>query len=113
MFSALPCTQPGACCERLATKTRYCLLRIDAIWGGLVMWVGMREMGRLVALRLPELAAGSGVAGALWLLGFRLQSRAGRRRRERRMEEELTAYSQLDMRLPGVGDGLELAGRVS
>jgi hypothetical protein len=70
-------------------------------------------MGRLVALRLPELAAGSGVAGALWLLGFRLQSRAGRRRRERRMEEELTAYSQLDMRLPGVGDGLELARRVS
>jgi signal transduction histidine kinase len=77
------------------------------------MWVGMREMGRLVALRLPELAAGSGVAGALWLLGFRLRSRAGRRRRERRMEEELTAYSQLDLRLPREGDGLELAGRVS
>ncbi|MCU1252455.1 MAG: hypothetical protein JWQ49_5484 [Edaphobacter sp.] len=29
------------------------------------------------------------------------------------MEEELTAYSQLDMRLSGVGDGLELAGRVT
>ena len=77
------------------------------------MWVGMREMGRLVALRLPELAGGSGIAAALWLLGFRLRLRAGRRRRERRMEEELAAYSHLDMRLPGDGDGLELAARVS
>src|SRR5882757_1591622 len=89
------------------------LLRIDAIWGGLVMWVGLREMGRLVALRLPELAAGTGVAGALWLLEFRLRSRAGRRRRERRMEEELAAYARLETRLPASGGGLELAGRVS
>jgi signal transduction histidine kinase len=73
------------------------------------MWVGMREMGRLVALRWPELAAGSGVAGALWLLGFRLQSHAGRRRRERRMEEELAAYA----RLLTDGGGFELAGKVS
>jgi signal transduction histidine kinase len=77
------------------------------------MWVGMREMGRLVALRLPELAAGSGVAGALWLLGFRLRSRAGRRRRERRIEEELAAYARLDLRLPRDEVGLELAGLVT
>ena len=77
------------------------------------MWVGMREMGKLIALRLPELAAGGAVAGAWWLLRFRLRSRAGRRRRERRMEEELAAYARLDMRLPGDGDGFELAGRLS
>jgi signal transduction histidine kinase len=77
------------------------------------MWVGLREMGRLVALRLPELAAGTGVAGALWLLGFRLRSRAGRRRRERRMEEELAAYARLDLRLPRDEGGLELAGLVT
>src|SRR5260370_31314024 len=91
-------------CERHATvaaETRYCLLRIDAIWGGLVMWVGMREMGRLVALRLPELAAGRGVAGALWLLEFRLRSRAGQRRPGGRIDEELGAYSWLDLRVRG------------
>ncbi|HTC76251.1 MAG TPA: hypothetical protein VK684_11795, partial [Edaphobacter sp.] len=77
------------------------------------MSVGMREMGRLVALQWPELAAGGGVAGAMWLLRFRLQSRDGRRRRQRRMEEELAAYARLDVRRPGDGDGLELAGRVS
>ena len=48
-----------------------------------------------------ELAAGGGVVGALWLLGLRLQVRAGRRRRERRMEEELAAYARLDLRLSG------------
>jgi signal transduction histidine kinase len=77
------------------------------------MWVGLREIGKLVALRWPGLALGSGVAGALWLLEFRLQSRAGRRRRESRMEEELAAYARLDTRLSGVADGLELAGQVS
>jgi signal transduction histidine kinase len=77
------------------------------------MWVGIREMGRLVALRWPELAAGGGVVGAIWLLGFRLQSHAGQRRRERRIEEELAAYARLDLRLPAEGDGPELARRVS
>ena len=77
------------------------------------MWVGMREMGRLVVLRWPELAAGGGVVGALWLLGFRLRTRAGRRLREGRMEEELAAYARLDLRLPAEGGGLELARRVS
>jgi signal transduction histidine kinase len=76
------------------------------------MWVGLREIGRLAASRWPGLALGSGVAGALWLLEFRLQSRTGRRRRESRMEEELAAYARLDMRLSGVADGLEL-GQVS
>jgi signal transduction histidine kinase len=77
------------------------------------MWVGMTEMGRLVAQRWPGLAAGGVVAGALWLLEFRLQTQARRRRRERRMEEELAAYARLDLRLPADGGGLELAGRVS
>ena len=62
------------------------------------MWVGIREMGRLLALRWPELAAGAGAAGALWLLGFRMQLRAGQRRREQRIEEELAAYARLDVR---------------
>jgi len=63
----------------------------------------MTEMGRLVALRLPELARGvEFVHCGCW--GFACPSpRAGRRRRERRMEEELTAYSQLDIRLQGLG----------
>ncbi len=77
------------------------------------MWVGIREMGRLMAPRWLELAGGSGVIGSLWLLDLRLQARAGRRRRERRIEEELAAYARLDMRLPADGDGLELAKQVS
>jgi signal transduction histidine kinase len=77
------------------------------------MWVGLWEMGRLVAMRWPGLAVGGGIAGALWLLEFRLQAQARRRRRERRMEEELAAYARLETRLPGAGDGLELAGQVS
>jgi signal transduction histidine kinase len=77
------------------------------------MWVGIREMGRLVALRWPELAAGGGAVGAMWLLGFRLRTGAGRRRREDRMEEELGAYARLDLRMPAEADGLELARRVS
>jgi signal transduction histidine kinase len=77
------------------------------------MWVGIREMGRLVAMRWPELATGGGVVGASWLLRFRLRFREGRRRRERRMEEELGAYARLDLRASSEGDGLELARRVS
>ena len=77
------------------------------------MWVGMREMGRLVALRWPELAGGGGVAVAMLLLRFRLHSREGRRRRQRRMEEELAAYARLDVRRPLDVNGLELAERVS
>jgi signal transduction histidine kinase len=79
------------------------------------MWVGLKEMSRLVALRWPGLAAVGGVAGALWLLEFRLQTQARRRRRERRMEEELAAYARLDTRISGARgrDGLELAGQVS
>ena len=50
-----------------------------------------------------------GVAGALWLLGFRMQLRAGQRRRERRIEEELAAYARLDVRSPVDGDAVELA----
>jgi signal transduction histidine kinase len=70
-------------------------------------------MSRLVVLRWPELAAGGGVVGAMWLLGFRLRARAGRRRREGRMEEELAAYARVDLRLPVDGGGFELARRVS
>jgi signal transduction histidine kinase len=77
------------------------------------MWVGLREIGRLMALRWPGLAVGGGVAGALWLLEFRLQTQARRRRRERRMEEELAAYARLNTRLPGAGGVPELAGQVS
>jgi signal transduction histidine kinase len=77
------------------------------------MWVGIREMGRLVAPRWPGVAASGGVAGVLWLLGFRLKVGAGRRRHERRTEEELAAYAQLEMRLPADGERFELATRVS
>src|SRR5258708_38826079 len=44
---------------------------------------------------------------------FRLQVLGARRRRERRMEEELAAYARLDLRLPGGGDGVEPARQVS
>lgn len=77
------------------------------------MWVGIREMGKLIFPRWPGLAAGGGVAGALWLLGLRLEVRAGLRRRERRMEEELAAYAQLDVSLQGEKGESELARRVS
>jgi len=77
------------------------------------MWVGMREMSRLIALRWPGLAVAGGVAGGLWMLEFRMPLHAGLRRREKRTEEELAAYARLDMRLAADGDGLELAQRVS
>ena len=77
------------------------------------MWAGIREMGRLAGSRWPVLAVSGGVAGALWLLGFRMRLLAGRRRRERRKEEELEAYARLDVRLPGEGDVAGLAKRVS
>jgi signal transduction histidine kinase len=76
------------------------------------MWVVTGEVGRLLALGWPELAAGGGVAGAVWLVGFRMQPRAGQRRRERRTEEELAAYSRLDVRLPD-GGAVVLARRLS
>lgn len=77
------------------------------------MWVEMREMSRLIALRWPRLVVAGGVAGGLWMLEFRMHLHAGRRRREKRIEEELAAYARLDMRLAADGDGLELAQRVS
>jgi signal transduction histidine kinase len=70
-------------------------------------------MGGLIAPRWLELAAGGGVIGSLWLLDLRLQAGARRRRRERRIEEELAAYARLDLRLPADGNGLELAKQVS
>jgi signal transduction histidine kinase len=77
------------------------------------MWTGIREMGRLAGPRWPVLAVSGAVAGALWLLGFRMHLLAGRRRRERRKEEELEAYARLDVRLSGEGDAIGLARQVS
>jgi signal transduction histidine kinase len=77
------------------------------------MWVVTGEVGRLLARRWAELAAGGGVAGAVWLLGFRMQLRARQRRRERRTEDELAAYSRLDVRSPVDGDAVVLARQVS
>ena len=71
------------------------------------------EVGGLLALRWPAIAAAGGASGALWLLGFRMQLRAGLRRRERRIEEELAAYSRLDVRSPLDGDAVALARQVS
>jgi len=71
------------------------------------------EIGRLIALRWPGLAAGGSAAGVLWVLGLRVHLRAGRRRSERRMEEELAAYARLDVRLSADGDAVELARQVS
>jgi signal transduction histidine kinase len=77
------------------------------------MWVGIREMGHLPGLRWLELAVGGSLVAALWLLGFRAQSRAAKRQRERRMEEELEAYSRLDVRLSAEGDVIGLSKQVS
>ena len=78
------------------------------------MWVGIREIGRLIAPALAGVALvgveSSDLCGC-WI--FACRCGAGRRRRERRIEEELAAYARLDMRLPADGDGLELARRVS
>jgi len=57
--------------------------------GGLVMWVGIREIGWLIVLCWPGLVIGVGAAGALWVLGFRMHLPVRQRCRERRMEEEL------------------------
>jgi signal transduction histidine kinase len=77
------------------------------------MWFGIRDIGEPAAQSLQALVAVGGAVAALWLLGFRLQVRARQRRRERRIEEELTAYAQLDVRLPAAGNEVELAKRVS
>jgi signal transduction histidine kinase len=77
------------------------------------MWVGIREMGRLAGSRWEGLMAGGGVLGALWLLGFRMDARAGQRRREKKREEELETYARLDVRLSAKGDAVELARQVS
>jgi signal transduction histidine kinase len=77
------------------------------------MWAGIREMGRFAGPHWPVLAGIGGVAGALWLLGFRMHLLAGKRHRERRREEELEAYARLDVRLSTEGDVIGLARRVS
>jgi len=77
------------------------------------MWVGIGEMGHLPGLRWLELAAAGSLAAVLWLLGFRAQSRAAKRQRERRVEEELEAYARLDVRLSAEGDVIGLSKQVS
>jgi signal transduction histidine kinase len=74
---------------------------------------GLKELAGLIALPWKELAAGGGIFGALSLLVLRLELKAGRRRGERRREEELTAYAELDVRVRGDGETKELASRVS
>jgi signal transduction histidine kinase len=74
---------------------------------------GLKELAGLIALPWKELAAGGGIFGALSLLVLRLELKAGRRRGERRREEELTAYAELDVRVQGDGETKELASRVS
>jgi len=77
------------------------------------MWVGVREMGRLIGTRWPEMVGAGGAAGVLWLLGIRSRARAAEWRRERRTNEELQAYARLDVRLATDGKVLDLATRVS
>jgi signal transduction histidine kinase len=86
------------------------LLRIDAIWGGLVMWPGAREMSGLIVLRWLELSL---AGGGLWALWCRMQARVAEGRRERREQEELRAYAGLDVRLGTDAEMPELAMRVS
>ena len=86
------------------------LLRIDAIWGGLVMWPGAREMSGLIGLRWLELSL---AGGGLWALWCRLQVGVAAGRRERREQEELRAYAGLDVRLAADAEVVELAGQVS
>jgi signal transduction histidine kinase len=85
--------------------------RIDAKQGGLVMWVGIREMGRLMMPRW--LAASAAGGGAAWLLNLRLEARERWRRREGRIKEELKAYAGLDVRLSSDSEAKELAERIS
>jgi signal transduction histidine kinase len=77
------------------------------------MWVGVREIGRLIGPRWPEVAGAGGVAGVLWLLGIRSRARAVEWRHEQRTNEELQAYARLDVRLPAEGNVIDLATRVS
>jgi signal transduction histidine kinase len=86
------------------------LLRIDAIWGGLVMGSGAREMSGLIGLRWLELSL---AGGGLWALWCRVQVGVAEGRRERREQEELRAYAGLDVRLAADADVVELAGQVS
>jgi signal transduction histidine kinase len=77
------------------------------------MWVEVKEIGRLIGPRWPEMVAAAGAAGVLWLLGIRSRAHAAEWRRERRTNEELQAYARLDVRLATDGKVLDLATRVS
>ena len=77
------------------------------------MWVGIGEIGRLAGPHWRELAVAGGVFGVLCLQGFRVRLRAGRRRNERKRQEELEAYARLEVRLLPDGDAVELARQVS
>ena len=77
------------------------------------MWVGVREMGRLIGPHWLEMVGAGGAAGVLWLLGIRSRARAGEWRREQRTNEERQAYARLDVRLAADGKVLDLATRVS
>lgn len=74
---------------------------------------GLRELGWIIALPWNELAVGGGVVGALAFQTLRLELKEGRRGGEKRREEEIAAYRELDVRVRRDGETKELAARVS
>jgi signal transduction histidine kinase len=75
------------------------------------MWPGAREISGIIVLRWVELSL---AGGGLWALWCRMQVRVAEGRRERREQEELSAYAGLDVRLGAAGAEMpELAARVS
>jgi signal transduction histidine kinase len=68
------------------------------------MLVGLSEAWRLAGEHWGCVPVTLGLGGAVWLQRLRERAQAEERRRDRRIREEIEAYSRLDARLPADGD---------
>jgi signal transduction histidine kinase len=68
------------------------------------MLVGLSEAWRLVGQHWACAPVTVGIGGAVWLQRLRERAQAEERRRDRKIREEIEAYSRLDARLPPDGD---------
>jgi signal transduction histidine kinase len=68
------------------------------------MLVGLGEAWRLVGRHWACAPVTLGLGGVVWFQRLREKAQAGERRRDRRIREEIEAYSRLDARLPPDGD---------
>jgi signal transduction histidine kinase len=76
------------------------------------MWVGLSEVWRLAERHWVCVPVTLGLGGAVWLQRLRERVQAAERRRDRKIREEIEAYSRLDARLPPDGDMSALSSMV-